>query len=101
MREGGVILLKALYLPLTPRFPEPAMTQTADTLSKQAAQLPPAERMALVERILDSLDAPDPTMDALWAKEADERLAAYRRGEISAIPLSEVLAKYQVSRKAA
>jgi len=77
------------------------MTQTADTLSKQAAQLPPAERMALVERILDSLDVPDPTMDALWAKEADDRLAAYRRGEISAIPLAEVLAKYQVNPKAA
>lgn len=75
------------------------MTQTADTLSKQAVQLPPAERMTLVERILDSLDVPDPTMDALWAKEADDRLAAYRRGEITAIPLSEVLAKYQVSRK--
>lgn len=77
------------------------MTQAADTLSKQAAQLPPAERMALVERILDSLDVPDPSMDALWAKEADDRLAAYRRGEIHAIPLSEVLAKYQISHKAA
>jgi hypothetical protein len=38
---------------------------TAESLSQQAAQLPPAERMALVERILDSLDVPDPTMDAL------------------------------------
>ena len=76
------------------------MTQTAENLSQQAAQLPPAERMALVERILDSLDVPDPAMDALWAREADDRLAAYRRGEIRAIPLSEVLAKYQVSRNA-
>ena len=76
------------------------MPQTAEALSEQAAQLPPAERMVLVERILDSLDVPDPTLDALWAREADDRLAAYRRGEIQALPLPEVLAKYQVGKRA-
>jgi hypothetical protein len=35
-------------------------------------------------------------IDRLWAKEAEERLAAYRRGEIKAVPLQEVLAKYRV-----
>jgi hypothetical protein len=39
---------------------------------------------------------PDPQIDRLWAKEAEERLAAYRRGEIKAVPLQEVLAKYRV-----
>lgn len=73
------------------------MQQAAIALSEQAVQLPPIERMALVEQILDSLDVPDPSMDALWAQEADDRLAAYRRGEIRAVPLSEVLAKYQTS----
>lgn len=77
------------------------MTQTAEALSAQAVQLPPDERMALVERILDSLDEPDPSLDALWAKEADDRLAAYRRGEIRAAALSEVVAKYQVANKPA
>jgi putative addiction module component (TIGR02574 family) len=80
--------------------PEPVMHQTTKVLSEQAVQLPPTERMELVERILDSLDQPDTTMDALWASEADDRLAAYRRGEIRAIPLSEVLAKYQTSSAA-
>ncbi|MBA3057314.1 MAG: addiction module protein [Gammaproteobacteria bacterium] len=68
------------------------MQQAAKALSELAVQLPPVERMALVEQILDSLDEPDPSMDALWAQEADDRLAAYRRGEIRAVPLSEVLA---------
>lgn len=72
-------------------------TTTAEALSAQAAQLPPAERMAVVERILDSLDQPDPALDALWAKEADDRLTAYRRGEIKAVALSDVVAKYQPS----
>lgn len=77
------------------------MTTTAEALSAQAAQLPPAERMEVVERILDSLDQPDTALDTLWAKEADDRLAAYRRGEIQAVALSEVIAKYQVTSKQA
>ena len=75
------------------------MNPTAEALSAQAVQLPPEERMALVERILDSLDEPDAYLDALWAKEADDRLAAYRRGEIRAVALSDVIAKYQVTKK--
>lgn len=74
---------------------------TAEALSAQAAKLPPAERMEVMEvmevmeRILDSLDQPDATLDALWANEADERLTAYRRGEITAVALSDVIAKYR------
>lgn len=77
------------------------MTTSAEALSAQAAKLPPEERLEVVERILDSLDQPDATLDSAWAHEADERLAAYRRGEIEAVALSEVIAKYQVRPKAA
>lgn len=76
------------------------MTTTAEALSAQAVKLPPEERMEVVERILDSLDEPDASLDALWAKEADDRLAAYRRGEVRAVALSEVIAKYQVTKPA-
>ena len=75
------------------------MPSTPETLSALAFKLPPEERMALVDQILDSLDAPDATIDALWTKEADDRLAAYRRGEIQAMALSDVIAKYQVNAK--
>ena len=71
------------------------MTTTAEALSAQAAQLPPAERMEVVERILDSLDQPDAALDSLWAREASDRLGAYRRGEIKAVALADVIAKYQ------
>ena len=73
------------------------MSQVAEALSAQVTQLPPAERMEVVELILDSLDQPDAALDALWAKEADDRLAAYRRGEIKALALSDVITKYQVN----
>jgi putative addiction module component (TIGR02574 family) len=70
------------------------MSQAADALSAQAAKLPPEERVEVVERILDSLDQRNVTLDGLWAKEADDRLAAHRRGEIKAVALSDVIAKY-------
>jgi hypothetical protein len=52
--------------------------------------------MALVDQILDTLDARDDSMDVQWAQEAESRLLAYRQGEVNAIPLNEVIAKYQV-----
>jgi putative addiction module component (TIGR02574 family) len=71
------------------------MTKTAKILSEQARKLSPAERLEVVDDILASLDEPDPAIDRLWAKEAEDRLAAYRRGEIKSVPLEEVLAKYR------
>jgi putative addiction module component (TIGR02574 family) len=71
------------------------MTTLAESLSRQAAQLPPDERMELVERILDSLIEPAPQLDALWAREAESRLAAYRNGQLHAVSLAEVLARYR------
>ena len=73
------------------------MTTTAQALSAQAAQLPPAERIELVKRILDSLDQTDGAMDTLWAKEAGDRLTAYRRGEVNALSLSDAIEKHQVN----
>lgn len=75
------------------------MNPTAEALSAQAVQLPHEAGMALVERVLDSLDEPDASLDALWAKEADDRLAAYRRGEIRTVALSDLVAKYQVTKR--
>lgn len=75
------------------------MTTTAEALSAQAAQLPPVERMEVVESILDSLDQPDAALETLWAQEANNRLAAYRRGEIKALALSDVIAKYQAAQR--
>jgi len=71
------------------------MTETAKTLSERARRLSPEDRIELVDDILASLDEPDPNIDRLWAKEAEERLAACRRGEIKAVPLREVLARYR------
>lgn len=73
------------------------MSTTSEALSTQAAQLPSAERIEVVERILDSLEQPDALLEALWAEEASDRMAAYRRGEIKAVALIDVIAKYNQS----
>jgi hypothetical protein len=68
----------ACCLPLEPSLPCPYF------LTEQARALPPQGRIALVEDVLDSLDRADPDTDRLWAREASDRLAAYRRGELAA-----------------
>jgi putative addiction module component (TIGR02574 family) len=71
------------------------MIDDAKVLSRKARALSPSDRIALVEEVLESLDKPDPGIERLWAKEAADRLAAYRRGELSARDLSEIAAKYR------
>jgi hypothetical protein len=41
-----------------------------------------------------SLDMPDKELDALRAKEAEDRIEAYDRGKIKAIALEKVLEKF-------
>lgn len=71
------------------------MSNDAKTLIERARALPPADRIALVEDVLDSLDQPDPDIDRQWSREASDRLAAYRRGEIKAKDLNDIVAKYR------
>ena len=63
-------------------------------IMEEVMDLSPAERVKLVSSILTSLDEPDVEIDALWQKEADDRISAYKNGEIKARSLQEVLAKY-------
>jgi putative addiction module component (TIGR02574 family) len=65
-----------------------------DDLLLAARKLAPVEQLDLVEQLLDELDKPDEAIDALWLREAQDRLAAYQRGEMQAVPLADVLAKY-------
>ena len=67
---------------------------TPKDLLKQALSLPPTEKAELVDRLLSSLDEPNKEIDALWAKEAENRIEAYERGELKAVSLEEVLRKY-------
>lgn len=69
------------------------MSASAETLLRQALQLPPNDRAALVEVLITSLDKPDVELDALWLKEAERRMAAYRAGELDAVDADQVFAE--------
>jgi putative addiction module component (TIGR02574 family) len=64
--------------------------QTAEIISA-AIQLSPADRFVLVERILQTLDQPDPSIDELWQLEAERRWQSLQNGTTQSIPADQVL----------
>lgn len=72
------------------------MSERAEEILEEALQLPSSERADLAERLLDSLAfGTDERVDALWAAEAESRIAAFRRGELSAVPAEDVFAEIE------
>lgn len=48
----------------------------------RALSLPPVERAMLIERLFQTFISPDrEEIDSLWAREAEERIDAFERGE--------------------
>ena len=63
-------------------------------LAELGKALAPEERSRLVDMLLESLhEEPLAEVEAAWDVEVERRLAAYARGEISAIDGEVVLAK--------
>ena len=60
-----------------------------------AMGLPAVEKARLVDQLLSSLDEPDEAIDALWRKEVEDRIEAYRAGELKSVSLNDVLSKYR------
>ena len=71
------------------------MNASTQAIIEQANKLSVNEKIELIDALLASVDKPDGEIDALWAKEAEDRLAAYQRGDIKAVDLNQVLAKYR------
>ena len=67
------------------------MTAESKKVLDGALALPPTERALLIEEILASFDFPSrEEVDALWAREVEDRIDAYDRGEMSSAPAQEV-----------
>ena len=66
------------------------MTTQAAQILEAALALPESERAAVAEELFASLRHTDPRIDELWAREAEDRLAAYEAGEMEAIPAEQV-----------
>jgi putative addiction module component (TIGR02574 family) len=67
------------------------MTEHARQILQKALLLSPDERIALIEELVTSLDSESRRgIENLWVKEAEDRIDAYQRGAIKAIPAEEV-----------
>jgi len=61
-------------------------------LAKEALKLPPLERAQIIDALWNSLDpAEQDTIDRAWLLESQDRLAAFRAGELKAINGEEAL----------
>jgi len=66
----------------------------------EALKLPPVERAELVEKLLTSFEFRSrKKIDALWAQEAEDRIDAFERGEMAAIPARDVSAEIGKNRR--
>lgn len=66
-----------------------------EALFKEALLLEPKERAELIDKLLSSLDKLDTKVDALWVREAEDRIEAYEQEEMRAVSLEDVLRKYK------
>lgn len=71
------------------------MKPESEDLLKEALELPPVERAALVDRLISSLDKPDAAVDQVWRKEIAARLRAYKSGTAATVSAEDVLAEYR------
>lgn len=71
------------------------MVDVAKQLVAQALELSAEERSQIADSLLQSLHSTSPELEHVWGKEADARLAAYQRGELEALSVQQVLAKYK------
>ena len=61
------------------------------------AALALADRVALVDDLLTSLDPADPALDAAWSEECRRRFAAHEAGEMEAIDAEAVFRELEGS----
>ncbi len=64
---------------------------TVEAITSAALALPPESRAALAETLLASLEPIDIKYREEWEKEIEDRIDAYRRGEMKLIPRDEVM----------
>ncbi len=69
------------------------MAVSLKQIEEQARALTAEERARLVESLLESLHSPLAEIEAAWAEEIEQRVAAFDRGEIPAFAAEDVFAE--------
>ena len=58
-------------------------------LLKEALNLKADEKFLIIEELLKSIDNPDKENDRVWKEEAENRLEAYRKGQLETVSSEE------------
>lgn len=66
-----------------------------NSLLKEALQLRPADRLRLVELLVESLDKPDKNIEKIWKRESEKRYRALKDGKVNTIPLEDIIQRYK------
>ena len=69
---------------------------TVKNIEKSILQLSFAQRIRIVENILESLHKPDPEIERAWIAESEKRFSDFKKGKIKAIPYETI--KKQIDR---
>ncbi len=68
------------------------MNERAKLITERALALPRKAQEAIYRALAESLGKSDEFDDEAWYDEAEDRLAAYDRGEIPSVTLDEMIA---------
>lgn len=72
------------------------MTDQSRRILTEAMALPPMDRAELADQLLASFEFPArEEIYAEWSTEAEDRLRAYERGDMEALPAEEVFRRIQ------
>ncbi len=69
------------------------MVVSLEEIEQQARSLVAEERAQLAETLLESLHSPNSDIEAAWAREIEDRVAAFDRGETPAYVAEDVFAE--------
>jgi len=69
------------------------MAASFNEIEQQAQALAAEDRAKLAETLLESLQTPLSEIEAAWAQEIEERIAAFDRGETQAYGAEDVFAE--------
>jgi len=69
------------------------MSASLEDIERQARELAAEERAKLAETLIESLHSPLADIEAAWAKEIEDRVTAFDRGEMQAYAAEDVFAE--------
>jgi len=69
--------------------------QSAEEIIREAESLPVEQRAIIVDRLLRTLNPPDPAIDSEWIRLASRRLAELRSGDVKPVPAEAVFARIE------